>query len=57
MSRDPQNSAFLDTKAEVLYKMGRYPEAIEIAEGLVERNPDEPYFKEQLEKFKKNNNQ
>jgi len=37
--------------------MGRYPEAIEIAEGLVERNPDEPYFKEQLEKFKKNNNQ
>jgi membrane protease YdiL (CAAX protease family) len=50
---DPDAFAFLDTKAEVLYKMGRFNEAIVIAEDLERRYPSSEYAKEQLEKFRK----
>ena len=48
---EPDTFAFLDTKAEVLYKMGRFKEAITIADDLVIRYPSSRYAKEQLEKF------
>ena len=47
----PRRFAYLDTKAEVLYKMGRMQEAINIAEDLVQRYPREKYAKDQLRKF------
>lgn len=50
---DPDNDAYWDTKAEVLFHMKRFAEAIEIEKGLISRNPDEKIYKDQLEKFKK----
>jgi membrane protease YdiL (CAAX protease family) len=47
----PKKFAYLDTKAEILFKMGRLDEAIAIAEDLVKRYPNEAYAKEQLKKF------
>ncbi len=52
LTLDPDNFAFLDTKAEVLYKMGRIQEAIDIEEGLVREYPDNVYSRQQLDKFK-----
>lgn len=49
---DPDNSAYLDTKAEVLYKMGRCEEALAIAAELVAKYPADSYLKGQWEKFK-----
>ncbi len=49
----PQKQAFLDTKAEVLYKLGRYEEAVEIEKGLVENNSSNLMWKKQLDKFNK----
>ena len=48
---DPQRYTFLDTKAEVLYKLGRLDEAIEIERQLVKKNPRNEYLKNQLKKF------
>ena len=53
LSFDPDNEAYLDTKAEVLFKLQRIPEAIEIEEKIVEANPDAEYFKKQLVRFEK----
>jgi len=50
---DPGRFQMLDTKAEILYKMGRIEEAVAIEEGLVERLPDNKYAREQLKKFRK----
>ncbi len=44
---EPLNNAFLDTKAEVLYKLGRIDEAIEIEEGIA---ADTPFLREHVEK-------
>jgi membrane protease YdiL (CAAX protease family) len=52
LSLEPENPGFLDTKAEVFYKLGRYNEAIQIEEILVEKNPSVPYYQEQLDKYK-----
>ena len=49
----PGNLQYLDTKAEILYKMKRYDEAIEIEKSVVEKAPNFEFFKSQLEKFKK----
>lgn len=48
----PKRFAYLDTKAEILYRMGRLEEAIRIAEGLIQRYPKEEYAKVQLQKFR-----
>ncbi len=47
----PQRFAFLDTKAEVLYKTGRVEEAIAIAKELDEKYSDNEYIQKQLKKF------
>ena len=52
LAREPQNGAFLDTKAEVLYKMANVKEAIRIETGLVERYPKVQLYRDQLKKFK-----
>jgi len=52
LSFDSEQFAYIDTKSEVLYKMGRIKEAIEIGEGLVDKYPNDEYAKEQLEKFR-----
>ncbi len=51
LSLDPDNDAYLDTKAEVLYRLKRFAEAIEIEKSLVSMNPDDDVYKEQLKKF------
>ena len=50
---DSEAPAFLDTKAEVLYKMGRLDEAIDIEKNLVEKYSLHKTFKLHLEKFDK----
>jgi len=52
LSVDSEHYAFLDTKAEVLYRMGHYEEAIAIEEGLQQRYPADEYVQRQLEKFR-----
>ncbi|OGX26551.1 MAG: hypothetical protein A3D10_05545 [Omnitrophica WOR_2 bacterium RIFCSPHIGHO2_02_FULL_48_11] len=52
LSYDPESAAYLDTKGEVLYRLGRFEEAIAIAEELVERDPEKDYFRQQLQKFR-----
>ncbi len=47
----PDKFAFLDTKAEVLYKLKRTEEAVEIARDLAERYPSNYYALKQLKKF------
>jgi membrane protease YdiL (CAAX protease family) len=47
----PEEFAFLDTKAEVLYRMGRLEEAIAIEAALAEKYPDNSYIAGQLQKF------
>lgn len=53
LKMDPDNDAYWDTKAEVLFRLKRFAEAIEIEKSLISRNPDEEIYKTQLEKFKK----
>ena len=52
LALEPDNYAFLDTKAEVLYKMYRISEAIAIEEDLIKKYPNDPYLKKQLQKFR-----
>lgn len=55
LRRDPANEAYLDTKAEVLFQMGRVEEAMAIEKELIKKRPGVEYFREQLEKFEKGN--
>jgi tetratricopeptide (TPR) repeat protein len=48
--RDP---GILDTLAEVYFAMGDYNNAIKVEEEASAKDPDDKYFKEQIEKFKK----
>jgi len=50
---EPESDAAYDTKADILSKMGRANEAMAIEEVLIKRFPDVPFFKEQLQAFKK----
>jgi membrane protease YdiL (CAAX protease family) len=52
LALDPDNYAFLDTKAEVLYRLGRVDEAVAIAETLVREYSANAYSQQQLDKFK-----
>ena len=49
----PGNLHYLDTKAEILFKMKRYDEAIQIESSLIDRAPGFQFFRDQLEKFRK----
>lgn len=51
LALEPKNYSFLDTKAEVLFKMGRFDEAVVIAENLVDNYPANAYSRQQLKKF------
>ena len=49
---DPNRQAgIIDTEAEVLWKMNRFDEAIEVIERALSIEPDNQYFKNQKEKF------
>ncbi len=48
---EPDNFAFLDTKAQVLFKMGRCQEAIAIEKDLIKKYPKDDYLRQQLKKF------
>lgn len=50
---DPGSSAAYDTKALILFKLGKVDEAIAIEEDLVRRFPAVSFFKEQLQTFQK----
>ncbi len=49
----PQGVDYLDTKAEILFKLKRCDEAIAIEEKLAEKDPYYSYHQEQIKKFKK----
>lgn len=51
--RDGFSSSFLDTKANLLYKLGRKDEAIQVEQDAVSKNPDNTNFKSTLEKMEK----
>ena len=52
LAYQPERDAYLDTKAEVLYRLGRFAQAAAIAEELLKRNPEKEYFQKQLQKFR-----
>jgi len=51
LQKEPENDAYRDTQAEVLYKLGRFEEAVEIETELVRKNPAREVFRQQLKKF------
>lgn len=51
--KEPDSYAFLDTRAEVLFKMGRVREAVRIEEQLQKKYPNDKYLKDQVQKFRK----
>ncbi len=53
LTLDSQNEAYWDTEAEVLYRLKRFREAVQIEESLVEDYPKNGFFKTQFQKFKK----
>ena len=44
-------AGFMDTEAEVLWKMGNIDEAVKIIDKCIALQPDDKYFKDQKEKF------
>ena len=48
---EEQKYMFLDTKAELLWKMGRVDEAISEIEKCVTYKPEDTYYNEQLEQL------
>jgi len=53
---EEQKYMFIDTKAELLWKMGMVDDAISEIEKCVTYKPEDTYYNEQLEKFKKSLN-
>jgi len=51
LTHEPDNAAFLDTKAEVLFLMGKKEEAMTIGRRNAERFPRSDYYLGQLRKF------
>ncbi|UCG50776.1 MAG: tetratricopeptide repeat protein [Candidatus Latescibacterota bacterium] len=48
-----RDASILDTLGELYYAMGEYDKAIEIGEEAVEKDPEDKYLADQLEKFNK----
>ena len=46
-----QQARIIDTEAEVLWKLKRYNEAFEAIKRAIAINPENPYFRDQKEKF------
>ncbi len=53
LALEPEDPAIWDTKAEVLFKMGRIDEAMAIEAKLAKHFPADPFFKQQLQTFQK----
>ncbi|MBN3040299.1 MAG: CPBP family intramembrane metalloprotease [Candidatus Omnitrophica bacterium] len=51
LSFEEDNPAYLDTKAEVLFRLGRVNEAIDIERKLINSYPEDVFYKQQLERF------
>ena len=51
LDSEPDNHMYLDTLAEVLYRLGRYDEAIEIESELVDHHPNVSFYQKQLKKY------
>lgn len=49
----PNRPAYVDTQAEVLYRMGRIRQAIAAEEWLVREHPEIEHYRKQLEKFRR----
>ena len=47
-----QKASIIDTEAEVLWKLGRMDEAIQVIEEAIKLQPEEIYFQKQKEKFR-----
>ncbi|OVE76397.1 hypothetical protein BVX98_06165 [bacterium F11] len=52
LSGMPESPVFLDTKAEILFKLKRFDEAIKIESEIVKNFPRMEIFKKRLERFK-----
>jgi uncharacterized Ntn-hydrolase superfamily protein len=50
---EPENTAILDTLAEVYFRLGDVDKAIEVGSRALDLSPDDGYLKEQLERFRK----
>lgn len=50
---DPERAEFLDTLAEVHFRLGDRPQAIAIEKRVVERAPKNPEFRARLERFER----
>ena len=51
-NNDPSTIAgYMDTEAEILWKMGKTEDAINVIEECIDLQPDNQYFKDQKEKF------
>ena len=56
MTKKDDSSAiagYMDTEAEVLWKMGNVDEAVKVIDECIALQPDDKYFKDQKEKFLK----
>ncbi|MBC7783373.1 MAG: hypothetical protein H7144_05990 [Burkholderiales bacterium] len=52
VKRAPGNAAYLDTLAEVLFRLGRAGEAVEIERQAIELMPDDEFLVSQIARFK-----
>jgi uncharacterized Ntn-hydrolase superfamily protein len=48
---EPENTAILDTLAEVLFRLGRKMEAIEVIDRAIKIDPSDTYLKDQRDRF------
>ena len=51
MDDSSTQAGYKDTKAEILWKMGRTEEAIKVIDECIKLQPDDQYFKDQRDKF------
>lgn len=52
VAASPDETAYLDTLAEVLFRLGRYDRAVEVGERAVALAPDDAYLAAQLARFR-----
>jgi tetratricopeptide (TPR) repeat protein len=52
VKEEPDNAAYLDTLAEVQFRIGRAYDAIALETRAIELEPEQPFMKKQLERFR-----
>jgi len=50
---EPENAGIIDTLAETLYRMGRKDEAVKTIDRAIAIDPDDPYLRQQRDRFQK----